>query len=266
MLRRLSVVRRVPAYVFSGDPLVIDYTLENGRRWYAALAVFLEDSLVPVDRSVTGSGQPDASGFLRAGSPAAIGRGSAGSARAPSAASIGFAIWIWAPGRRSAWWSIGSRSRYPTRSWFIPRIGQSDAPLVPDAAAGDRKPARPAARPLGAASGIPWPARLSLGRQPALDPLADVGPPRRADGQGVRAAERAGPGDPDRSLAAAHQGRARAAGGPGAGDLVRGDALPGDLPAPGPPAAFWAGPGRRRACGKVRPRSSCCTSCSSNSP
>ncbi len=35
MLRRLSVVRRVPAYVFSGDPLVIDYTLENGRRWYA---------------------------------------------------------------------------------------------------------------------------------------------------------------------------------------------------------------------------------------
>ncbi len=44
-----------PAYVFSGDPLVIDYTLENGRRWYAALAVFIEDSLVPVDRSVAGA-------------------------------------------------------------------------------------------------------------------------------------------------------------------------------------------------------------------
>ena len=44
MLRRLSVLRRLPAYVFSGDPLVIDYTLENGRRWYAALALFLEDS------------------------------------------------------------------------------------------------------------------------------------------------------------------------------------------------------------------------------
>ena len=55
MLRRLSVVRRLPAYVFSGDPLVIDYTLENGRRWFAALAVFLEDSLVPVDRSATGA-------------------------------------------------------------------------------------------------------------------------------------------------------------------------------------------------------------------
>jgi uncharacterized protein (DUF58 family) len=55
MLRRLSVVRRLPAYVFSGDPLVIDYTLENGRRWYGALAVFLEDLLVPVDRSITGA-------------------------------------------------------------------------------------------------------------------------------------------------------------------------------------------------------------------
>ena len=55
MLRRLSVVRRVPSYVFSGDPLIIDYTLENGRRWYGALAVFLEDLLVPVDRSASGA-------------------------------------------------------------------------------------------------------------------------------------------------------------------------------------------------------------------
>src|SRR5580704_16640179 len=37
MLRRLRVLRRIPAYMFSGDPLVIDYTLENGRRWHAAL-------------------------------------------------------------------------------------------------------------------------------------------------------------------------------------------------------------------------------------
>ncbi len=55
MLRRLRVLRRVPAYVFSGDPLIIDYTLENGRRWHAALALFLGDSLVPVDRLVSGS-------------------------------------------------------------------------------------------------------------------------------------------------------------------------------------------------------------------
>ena len=55
MLHRLSVQRRLPAYVFSGEPLIIDYTVENGRRWFAALAVFLEDSLVPVDRSISGA-------------------------------------------------------------------------------------------------------------------------------------------------------------------------------------------------------------------
>src|ERR1700722_6163375 len=55
MLRRLSVARRVPSFVFSGGPLVLDYTLENGRRWFASLAVFLEDSLVSADRSATGN-------------------------------------------------------------------------------------------------------------------------------------------------------------------------------------------------------------------
>jgi uncharacterized protein (DUF58 family) len=54
MLRRLSVVRRAPSYVFSGDPLVVDYTIENGRRWHASLALFVEDTLAPVDRSVSG--------------------------------------------------------------------------------------------------------------------------------------------------------------------------------------------------------------------
>ena len=83
MLRRLNVLRRVPAYVFSGDPLVIDYTVENGRRWFAALALFLEDSLVPVDRSVSGATDLDAAGLLRAGRRAAIGCGSAGSATSP---------------------------------------------------------------------------------------------------------------------------------------------------------------------------------------
>jgi uncharacterized protein (DUF58 family) len=55
LLRRLSVVRRVPAYVFSGNPLVVNYTLENGRRWTAALALFMEDSLVPVDGAAPGT-------------------------------------------------------------------------------------------------------------------------------------------------------------------------------------------------------------------
>jgi uncharacterized protein (DUF58 family) len=55
MLRRLSVVRRAPAYVFAGDPLVVDYALENGRRWETALALFIEDSLTPADRTVPGA-------------------------------------------------------------------------------------------------------------------------------------------------------------------------------------------------------------------
>jgi uncharacterized protein (DUF58 family) len=55
MLRRLRVLRRISPYVFSGDPLIIDYTLENGRRWHAALALFLGDTLVPVDRLVSGA-------------------------------------------------------------------------------------------------------------------------------------------------------------------------------------------------------------------
>lgn len=54
MLRKLTVARRFPPYVFSGDPLVIDYTLDNGRRSHASLAVFLEDALAPVDRGVSG--------------------------------------------------------------------------------------------------------------------------------------------------------------------------------------------------------------------
>ncbi|MBV8194122.1 MAG: DUF58 domain-containing protein [Candidatus Dormibacteraeota bacterium] len=55
LLRRLSVLRRAPAYVFSGDPLVVNYTLENGRRWTAALALFLEDSLVAVEGAAPGT-------------------------------------------------------------------------------------------------------------------------------------------------------------------------------------------------------------------
>ena len=55
MLHRLSVRRRLPTYVFSGERLIVDYTVESGRRWFASLAVFLEDSLVPVDHSLPGA-------------------------------------------------------------------------------------------------------------------------------------------------------------------------------------------------------------------
>jgi uncharacterized protein (DUF58 family) len=55
MLRKLIPVRRAPSYVFSGDPLSIEYVVSNGRRWSATLALFLEDSIVPVDRTVSGA-------------------------------------------------------------------------------------------------------------------------------------------------------------------------------------------------------------------
>ena len=121
-----------------------------------------------------------------------------------------------------------------------------DPPMVPDPAPGDREPPRPASRPLGAADGIPRAARLPLRRQPALDPLADLGPSRRAHGQGIRAAERAGPGDPGRPLAAAYQGHATSSG------------RPSSRRSRSPPRSAWRPAGTRVAAscwaGRVRPR------------
>jgi len=55
MLRRLVPARRLLPYVFSGDPLFVEYVVSNGRRWSATLALFIEESIVPVDRAVSGS-------------------------------------------------------------------------------------------------------------------------------------------------------------------------------------------------------------------
>lgn len=55
MLRRLRTTRRAPAYAFSGEPLLIDYTLVNLRRRAAALALTVDDDITPVDRSIAGS-------------------------------------------------------------------------------------------------------------------------------------------------------------------------------------------------------------------
>ena len=55
MLHRLNVQRRLPAYIFAGEPLIIDYTVENSRQVFAALALFLEDLLLPIDRSIPGA-------------------------------------------------------------------------------------------------------------------------------------------------------------------------------------------------------------------
>jgi uncharacterized protein (DUF58 family) len=55
MLRRLKITRRVPPYVFAGEPLAIDYVLENGRRSTAALALEVEDEITPTERGGPGS-------------------------------------------------------------------------------------------------------------------------------------------------------------------------------------------------------------------
>lgn len=58
MMRKLAARRRTPPHVFAGDPLTVDYALENGRRRLAALAVFVEDQLVPADRSTAVAAPP----------------------------------------------------------------------------------------------------------------------------------------------------------------------------------------------------------------
>ena len=55
MVRKLRIVRRVPPYAFSGEPLQIDYTLDNDRRHNAALALILTDEMIPIDRSISGA-------------------------------------------------------------------------------------------------------------------------------------------------------------------------------------------------------------------
>ena len=124
MLRRLSVMRRVPAYVFSGDPLIIDYTLENGRRWFAALALFLEDSLVPVDRSVSGATTLTPRVFFARVAGRDRAAASLAVARAPSAASIGFATSM--SGTRSPFGIVEHRVTIALADQIVvyPRIGQ----------------------------------------------------------------------------------------------------------------------------------------------
>ena len=64
MLRKIRTARRVPPYAFSGEPLLIDYTLDNDRRHSAALALVLTDEMSPVDRWVSGAGSLYPRGFF----------------------------------------------------------------------------------------------------------------------------------------------------------------------------------------------------------
>ena len=73
-LRRLEASRRSPPYVFAGEPLVVDYVLENARRWTAALALSVRDQLAPADRAVSGAGGLAPRGFFARVAPGGIGR------------------------------------------------------------------------------------------------------------------------------------------------------------------------------------------------
>ncbi len=73
-LRRIRAERRAPPYVFAGQPLVVDYVLENSRRWTAALALSIRDHLTPTDRAVSGAGGLSPRGFFARVPAAGIGR------------------------------------------------------------------------------------------------------------------------------------------------------------------------------------------------
>ncbi len=55
VMDRLRLTRRLPPYLFAGQSLQIDYVLENQRAFSAALALELEDLLVPSDRGLPGA-------------------------------------------------------------------------------------------------------------------------------------------------------------------------------------------------------------------
>lgn len=55
MVRKVHASRRMPAYVFAGDPLVIEYALTNERTTTAILALQVEDQMSPLDLGVPGS-------------------------------------------------------------------------------------------------------------------------------------------------------------------------------------------------------------------
>ena len=224
----------------------LDYTLENARRWTAALALFVEDDLVPGRPLGLGRGGLLAAGLLRPGAGPASGRGSAGRGSSPKRGPVpvpdaraGHPVAV----RPAA--SGGSRSPTPDELIVYPTVGQLTRRwhLVQRQATETRR--GPAARPLVAAAGISRPARLPARRQPALDPLADLGAARQADGQGVRAAERAGPRHPDRPVAAPDQGHAPSSArrwSRRSGSPRRSAWRPAGTRAG---ASCWAGPGRR---------------------
>jgi hypothetical protein len=103
-LHRLKVSRRSPPFSFAGDPLVLDYTLENGRRRTAALALFVEDELAPADRSI--SNAPALTPRLFYSRVPGGARGSAGRGSALDEGNTASACSRSSPGPRSDSWSV----------------------------------------------------------------------------------------------------------------------------------------------------------------
>ena len=189
MLRRLRVSRRVPAYVFSGDPLRLDYTLQNDRRWTAALGAG------PESPRRAHTGRPDALRRGRRSAPCLLPAGPGARSREdplgrpePAPRSLR----VPQPRPRHAFAIRAFRAQRHDRvergTDRLPDDRISHEALAPRRARGERDPPRPAARAGDHAAGVPRPPRLPPRRQPPVDPLADLRPPRPADGQGIRAA------------------------------------------------------------------------------
>ena len=142
MLRRLSVGGELPSYVFAGEPLVIDYTVENSRRWFAVLALFLEDMLIPVDRSIPAATNISPRIFFArvAGRDRAR---CAGSQRVRSAATIACTKSISEHAHPSGLLSTASRFSIPIKCLSILALAIFPS-MVSDSAPGDREPTGPA--------------------------------------------------------------------------------------------------------------------------
>ena len=124
MLRRLSVQRRVPAYVFSGDPLIIDYTLENAPALVCGAGT-VHRRLVDSGRSHgLGICGDDAARLLLTGRWPGTGRGCRWQCKSPRRGKYQFRDLD--PGHPGALWA-GGASRHdrarPTRSLVYPEIG-----------------------------------------------------------------------------------------------------------------------------------------------
>ena len=244
MLRRLRIGRRIPAYAFSGEPLSIDYTLDNDRRWTAALALILGDEMTPEDRAVSGpSGLAPVAFFPR--SPAGPGPASGGRGSPRGGAGTGSGRWSSRPDPRSGSWSGGWPSASPTRSPSIPRSASSPG-------GGNTSTGRRARRAGGRGTTARPSSRNTTGSATtgrATAPGGSTGGPRPGSASRWSRSSSSSTSRTWRSSStrgSPEQGHAGAARGDGGRDQVRRHALPGDLPPPrstAPPGLDRADPG-----------------------